>query len=637
MDNAQFHPEALPMSKLRRLVHCSPVLLGAVLVWLMGNAPIASGEERLDVGRLESAFRFLVSDRDQGGILYTATAGALQGRQLPLSFYETAAYWGEHVCATADCTVVDEYDPHNFILSPRASVGGDLQTERVNTHNGINIYDAATWQIALVLGQTRNHFQLPGKQEAYGLAGNQNMLLQQGHFGDSRHPGAAQIRGVTAGTVFVYNGHTLTEPRQAYSFRMLPRQWLADDPFAGTGYGRYLTGNGLPALDREFRLGRISWTDWKPISGENAWAFFIGPLQAAGIHYRIDQPGHYVPFQDPGLENAIRILPAFAAMQSSVGGVYYAPAGTVANQGTTPVDPFFVSVENNISLYAGIRILARVLRGTLSRQPDLHPADRDRINQALRICTVIEQGGTLNGKATKGLRSFLRHQAWSGGEFVQGGWADKPGSTKPWQPSTGIKAVDVNTWGVAAIGATTIDEWHGFGAAFGLWQTVKKWGGYGQGATLWGVGFSDQDGNGIDPKGNYRRSILSAEWSYGAITMVRDMLGHYQKKTGNLRQDQQARQWEKILQNDEHSMLTAMDTLQLATYAQTAFPGQPSRFNTLLSLPTNPTLYASRRFFIPFGWYANPLPSTCATSWKVMVVNHFNPFQPIGNPAQGKK
>jgi hypothetical protein len=29
---------------------------------------------------------------------------------------------------------------------------------------------------------------------------------------------------------------------------------------------------------------------------------------------------------------------------------------------------------------------------------------------------------------------------------------------------------------------------------------------------------------------------------------------------------------------------------------------------------------------VPFGWYANPLPSTCATAWRVMLARNFNPL-----------
>ena len=92
------------------------------------------------------------------------------------------------------------------------------------------------------------------------------------------------------------------------------------------------------------------------------------------------------------------------------------------------------------------------------------------------------------------------------------------------------------------------------------------------------VGFSNQDGGGIDASGNYRNAVLSAEWSYGAITMVREMLAHYRLPTGNPQYDQRAREFRKILERDEYTMLAAMEKLQLKNYTQTAFPGQPSKF-----------------------------------------------------------
>lgn len=595
-----------------------------VLPWLALASPSWAGED------IEGAFAFLVSGRDQGGILYTATAGKLKGRQLPLSFVDSADYWGLHVCTGTDCAVVDEYDPQAFTLRPRPGLGGELQTERVNTHNGANIYDAATWQIALMLGQTRNHLPLPSGQDGYALVTNQNLLLQQGHFGDSPYPTAREIRGVSSGAVFIYNHEPVNDASRAFVFRMLPRRWLAEDPFIGTAYARYLTIKGLPPFNTDYRAGTLSWTDWKPITGENGWAFFIGPLQAATLHYQGDAANGYIPLQDPALDNALRVLPTFAQMQSSLGGIYYAPAGTVANQGAELVDPSFISVENNLSVLAGLRILQQVLQTTRERQPGLSPAEQQRIDQALHLCQTMEKGGTIAGRRSEGLLAFLRQHAWLEGEFVQGGWADKPGSTLRWQPSLTAKAVDVNTWGIAVLGADTIDTWFGFGTAQALWQRVRGWGGFGEGRTLGGVGFSNLDGNGIDEQGNFRQGVLSAEWSYGAITAVRELLAHYQRFTGKKAQVKLARQYVEELRRDEQSMLAAMERLQLTSYSAntpTPFPGQPAHFDQLLALPTNPSLYASRRHAIPFGWYANPLPSTCATAWRLMVANHFNPFQ----------
>jgi hypothetical protein len=45
-----------------------------------------------------------------------------------------------------------------------------------------------------------------------------------------------------------------------------------------------------------------------------------------------------------------------------------------------------------------------------------------------------------------------------------------------------------------------------------------------------------------------------------------------------------------------------------------------------------PWLYASRRYLIPFGWQANPLPSTCATAWALLLDAHYDPFGLGGQP-----
>jgi hypothetical protein len=41
------------------------------------------------------------------------------------------------------------YNPDDQTLKPQLGPAGELQAERMNVHNGINIYDAATWQIAV--------------------------------------------------------------------------------------------------------------------------------------------------------------------------------------------------------------------------------------------------------------------------------------------------------------------------------------------------------------------------------------------------------------------------------------------------------------------------------------------------------
>ncbi|MES3007926.1 MAG: hypothetical protein V4751_09165 [Pseudomonadota bacterium] len=607
---------------------------------LIAVPPLASTQSA-EAG-LEDTYRFLVSDREQaGGILYTATAGTLKGRQLPLSFVDSAAYWGEHVCRFPDtlCAVTDIFNPQTFELTPQQSAAGDLQTERINTHNGTNIYDAATWQIAVMLGAVVNRLPLPGNQDAYALASNQNLLLQEGHNGNSNHAVAGENRAQTGGEVFVYNEHTITEAGQAFTFRMLPRSWLAIDPFMGTRYAETITSQGLPADNADYQTGKVTWRDWKPITGENAWAFLLGPLQAAYLHYLVDQKKDFVPLDDPALRNALAILPTFAAMQSPSGGVYYAPAGTVGNQGAQSVNPYEVSVENNFSLYAGLIILRSTLQAVLAHDKNLAELEKIEVSEALQRIEAMINGGVVSGvvngvagenigsnRTTEGLLAFFKNSAWQQGEFIQGGRADDPTASSKWIPNLQSRAVDVNTWGIAALGADQIDQWFGFGASFQNWQQVKQWGGYGVGKTLWGVGFSDQDGNGMDADGNFRQGVLSAEWTAGAITMVRTLIAYYQTISSGAPESARAQDFVAQLQQDEQSMLEAITQLRLDHYATAGFPGEPQDYSQLISLPTRPYLYASKRYFVPFGWNANPLPSTTSTAWMLMVANRFNPF-----------
>lgn len=52
----------------------------------------------LNYGDMQAIVNFLTANVDNGaGVSYIATAGELKGKVLPLSYYNTAAYWGEYV------------------------------------------------------------------------------------------------------------------------------------------------------------------------------------------------------------------------------------------------------------------------------------------------------------------------------------------------------------------------------------------------------------------------------------------------------------------------------------------------------------------------------------------------------------
>src|SRR4029078_1253373 len=155
-------------------------------------------------------------------------------------YYNTPEYWGEYVCTlpNTDCTVINRYNPNDYTLQPlqsKESPGGDLQVERVNVNWGINIYDAACWQIALAVAAHAGK-KSPGGESLYTLARNVN---------SERAESASRAVTKDDGT-YTYNGTKISNPSQAYSYRMLPRTWLSKDPFMGTKYATYIKTENLP-------------------------------------------------------------------------------------------------------------------------------------------------------------------------------------------------------------------------------------------------------------------------------------------------------------------------------------------------------------------------------------------------------
>jgi len=622
----------LPKVKLGNQRLC--LVLSAGLSWLLACSAQARVASNLE--ELAGTYEYLVSYRDtHNGALYRATEGPLAGLALPYSFLDTEQYWGEYVCRQpgVSCAVSDYYDPQDYAIKARGGPGAVLQTERVNVHSGTNIYDAATWQIAVMLGAVTNHFGNLLDLDAYKLASSQNQVLGQATHTRNVLTGS---RATTAGSRYVYNGTRIVDPRSAYAFRMTAPVWLAPDPLKDDArYARLITVEGLPTDNPLYKTGHVSWTDWKPITGDNAWAFLVGPLQAAYIHFVMGSSNRSVPFSDRSVQNAISVLTAFAAMQSASGAVYYAPAGTLENQGGRTASQYVVSTENNLSLFAGLKILKATLNDELAGSPALSIGEKNQIVSATRLIDTMLSGGDLPDKRpTKGLREFLRSHAWHDGEFVTGGFANEPGAKDEWRPMLEPRAVDVDTWGVASLGAAQIDAWFGFGAAYRVWDGLKSWGAYGEGRTLSGVGYSDRDSNGKGPEGKFRAGVLSGEWTAGAIIMIRNMISHYQTIPRSAAQAAQAQAFVSKLRADEDAMIAGVQKLRYRQYIRANIPGKPDDYANLIVEPAHsePYLYASRRYLIPFGWYANPIPSTAASAWAIMVADRYDPFGYAGKP-----
>jgi hypothetical protein len=518
---------------------------------------------------------------------------------LPLSYYSTPDYWGEYVCNTwggqnnQDCTVVVQdfgggSDP--YYRNGQGSPGAQLQIERTNATLGTDIYDAACWQIALGLAASQD---LQGFQATslFNLASNTTQRLG---------PNVKAIRGNTSNFQYGYL-QTLSDASEAYALRLVGEDYWAQDPLWKTQYQGYITFS--PPCIR-YKRGSITWPDWKPITGENAWAFFLGALQLDTWQY---QSQGYIPFKSESIQNALYVLCAFSLMQSSIGAFYYAPGGSEGNSGA-PVPVGEISVENCASSLAGLTILKQVLEITLGQDPSLSAVDQAKLKAGINIICIMIWGGIAPYGRTAGLLSFFKNYAWnaSKGVFYQGGVY----TNNAWTPTEEPQAVDVNTWGLTVLGPQTLDQWFGAGTAFNIWQNVKPWGGFSQNGQLWGVGYSDQDNN----------SVMSAEWSAGAINAVRCLMVYYQNDANKF----------SSLQADHDGMMTHLLSLRTDQYVSAGFPnGLDSKTFSYVNPPSGQLafLYASQRYNIPFGWYTNPIPSTTSTSWTIFLHYDYNPFQ----------
>lgn len=664
--------------------HITAAVLVALVVSLVpiNNARAQGDENRFSTfhskEEIKKIIRFLTSDVEststdlsKPGVTYVGTAGELKGKKLPLSFYCTNEYWQQYVLQLSEeyPLSVDIYNSSKDTLTPMPGSRGQHQVERINIKSGCNIYDASTWQIALALAG-EDGLRGDGDEDLFTLANNQNTLLKLGHDGNDNDDDQQKVlhfdsnRGVSLRdpeVKLLYNGCEVTNPKEAYFYRQVPTTFKNLDPLPGNVEVKDPDGNKVPVQylpdGGTYPKICISWTDWKSITGENIWAFLIGPLHTALIKYK---KFPCVPFKSLAVQNAIAILGTFQKMQSRIGGIYYAPSGSLANMGNEEVSPYEVSVENNISALGGLLVFRRVLQEELCFGY-LSAGERNDIKKALEVIQTMLYGGTyqvtsLQGinktRNTKGLLSFLKNEAWdtAGKKFYSGGEANKVDQITnqemaEWIPHL-TQAVDVNTWGLAVLGQKFLDSTYGFGTAYQLWQNVKSWGGYYGGSQnnddreLWGVGYSDNDyaGNGeIDPT-DYS-GILSGEWTAGAITALRALITQYNQviEIGKESPEhlKQAKKYIADLKKDHNSMVIHIQSLRTDLYAneKTFDAVRPLNYQSLVHIPPDKLgyLYASKRYLVPFGWYANPIPSTASTTWAVMLHYNFNPFSVYGD------
>jgi len=169
------------------------------------------------------------------------------GELVPLSYYiggkhDVANYFGDFVCMTDNtCSVTDSLYSDPFAILGRGlppQLGSDddkaraqAQLERTDMRYGADIYDAATWQIALAAAAHHGYLD---KSTAEKLIGNQTKRLLNNH-----------NRATNQSFKYGYKT-TISDPRKAFAFRMIATDFINKDPFYQGPYQDFVTWDYEP-------------------------------------------------------------------------------------------------------------------------------------------------------------------------------------------------------------------------------------------------------------------------------------------------------------------------------------------------------------------------------------------------------
>ena len=501
--------------------------------------------------------------------------------------------------------------------------------ERTLTRFGLNLYDAATWQMALTLWGLYDVAYIYESNILYtgstGPAGTKNgnpggivnIRADATHF----KYGAQKVAGSSL-KVIPYPGNVTHFPQQKNGdpgdpmkkgpgsafYRMIGPKYTMVDPMAGAYDNAWKYP--WPNYDKTTEwntFGIIHFNDWKPITGENVWGAILGPIQALGLKTRNNLTatpcGNYFlkphlacdwkkyETTPPSVQLGISILPALLALQTEQGSLYHCPWGSKI----FPPDPEEgdnVSNENNFSGYASLKLLEEVLKNYTKGDGD------ELLTWALTTTTRLRKGLD-KWFDSDDMLSPVGQLPNNQRVIPQGGHINSSGYFPVAINTVGGLAIDCQTWGMTVLGREHMDSKFGFGTSYNIWETAKKYAGYYKGDILCGVGYTDLTN--VD-KAKPQNDIWSAEWTFGAINMAQTISGQYAAAGDSAKA-------QSMLQD-----------------AQSMYNEVTKPWPSGLQFPDGSYVYANKRFFIPWGWFSNPVSALCSTAWSVFQDLNFDPF-----------
>ncbi|KAJ9466713.1 hypothetical protein DIPPA_18450 [Diplonema papillatum] len=316
-----------------------------------------------------------------------------------------------------------------------------FETEKNLVSYGVDVYDAGAWSIALaalgtelpVTAYTHDTIFLSKTAGLDSIRADAECL---GSIADGQCSSASGACG------FCYGDEMLSlDANSSLLYRLI-------SPF-------YAVPNTVDPRCPELDL-RWTWNEFKPVMGENAWAIFLGPLTSALKKYG---SADNVPLDCTEMTVALNFVPALDAMRVPItdpsvvgyGGFYYTAHNAVGGGDIGTV----VSVENQASLLAGLRLLIHVLGG------------RD-VMVDLR-CKLEEYA--------LGVETFLL-ASWKIDHFQDSGRYDRTSNVFTFEDHD--FASDCQTWVASVLGTPLIDGAFGPKAALRLWTKLKGATGYGK-------------------------------------------------------------------------------------------------------------------------------------------------------------
>jgi len=498
--------------------------------------------------------------------------------------------------------------------------------ERALTHIGLNLYDGGVWAVALALSGLNGIVEVYYRNVLYTSTTGSNEIadglqnIRASSIVRDYYYGPKQITDKNLDKVKMPGNMTyvlLKEPTccgsccevtsetqipGGFFYRMIGPTYRMWDPFQGLYGWQWRAIPAGPNNDSTTKwnlAGMIHWNDWKPITGENVWAAMLAPMQTLFIK-NCTHIKKFTKFDDSPAEIqlALSILPALVALKSSLGSLYHCPKGT----DMFPVDPdekTNVSNENNFSAYAALRATYFVLD------------------------TYYTSGDATLDKGKKDIKDLIDGlESWFGKSLMpapiakeqvisQGGHISFSGQYE-YQQGDQAFAVDCQTWGLLNLGQKKFDSAYKHGMAYQVWQATKRLAGYYIGSKLAGVGYTVRN---TSSKNDTK--IWSGEWTWGAVFMCR-RIGREYIKAGE-------GSWGNDMLNDAKSMIEEMGKdVEIDEDGVWKDGG--------LVQVDGSYIYANNRFFIPWGWYANPIGATSSTGWAVFNDFDYNPFQLGGGP-----